>query len=143
MQRHLFFPATPLDLHRAHLTRGAVSCVAIAWLLIRAFYSKTLMRPGLSLSSRKPCRFVLPVENDLSWLQLGPPPTEVGLTLMPYSHNGYSAPHMSPHFAYPNGLVRCCTLFEANHSLAKGSSMALKQSGNLSSFSVFLIAKYS
>lgn len=125
LQRHLFFLATPLDLHRARHTRDAVSYVALVWLLIRAFYSKTLIRPGLSLSSRKPCRFVLPAENDLSWLQLGPPLTEVGLTLMPYSHSGYSAQHMSPHFAYPIGLDRCCTLFELGAFVPIASSRRL------------------
>ena len=57
------------------------SYVAIGRFLIPAFYSKSLMRRGLPWNSRKPCRFVLPAENDLSWLQLGPPPNLGGSSI--------------------------------------------------------------
>ena len=93
--------AKAFNLHCARHIRGAVSYVAIAWFLIPAFYSKTLMRPGLSLYSIKPCPLVLPVENDLSWLQLGPPPAEVDSAL----HCAYSAQHIFLHFVNPSGLV--------------------------------------
>jgi hypothetical protein len=112
LHRRLFFLATAFDLHRARHIRGAASYVAIAWFLIPAFYSKTLKRPVLSLYSSKTCPLVLPVENDLAWFQLDPPPTEEFSALMSYLHSGYSARHMFLHFVYPTGLGKYYTLFE-------------------------------
>jgi hypothetical protein len=96
LQCHLLFLATALYVHRALNSRSAVYYVALTWLLMSAFSPKTLMHlKSPFLTSRKSCRFVPMAENDLSWLQLRPPPTELSSAQMPYLHSEYSVLHVS------------------------------------------------